>query len=77
MKAEAMVMTIDFGNNHFNAIYLNNELKLIASNGSMIAIADTTHNICRDESKGISSNFLNFLSIVNIDKVKRKIDDFI
>jgi len=35
MKEETLVMTIEFGNSHFNAIYLNNQLKLIASNGNM------------------------------------------
>jgi hypothetical protein len=40
MKKEALVMTIDFGKNHFNAIHLNNQLKLISSNGCMITIND-------------------------------------
>ena len=38
MKTESLVMTIDFGKNHFNAIYLNNKLSLIASNGRMIFV---------------------------------------
>ncbi len=40
MKEEALVMTIDFGKNHFNAIYLNNQLRLISSDGCMITIND-------------------------------------
>ena len=34
-------MTIDFGNNHFNAIYLNDQLKLIASDGRIITINES------------------------------------
>lgn len=38
MKSEAIVMTIDFGKNHFNAILLDKQLKLISSKGSIITI---------------------------------------
>lgn len=60
MKEEALVMTIDFGNNHFNVIYLNNQLKLIAPNGRMITIEDTTHPGVDEESAGIATNLFDF-----------------
>jgi hypothetical protein len=39
MKEEALIMTIDFWKNHFNAIYLNNHLSLYHL-GCMITIDD-------------------------------------
>ena len=51
MKEEALVMTIDFGINHFSAIYLNNQLKLVSSNGSMISINDPDDLKTHYESK--------------------------
>ncbi len=63
MKGEALVMTIDFGNDHFNAIYLNNQLKLIASNGRMITINNSAPARPNEESTDISTNLWNFLNI--------------
>jgi len=61
MKEETLIMTIDLGNKHFNAIHLNNQLKLIASDGGMITIDDTM----REESSAASKNSFDFLSIDN------------
>jgi len=52
-------MTIDFGNNHFNAIYLNDQLKLIASDGRMITLNDT-HIRSHQESADLRSNLFDF-----------------
>jgi len=59
MKEETLVMTIDFGGNHFNAIYLNNQLKLIASNGRIVTITDTTP-IKVQEQSDISTDLVDF-----------------
>ena len=59
MKEEALVMTIDFGKNHFNAIYLNNQLKLISPEGCMITINDP-HVKTHGKRTEISTNLLNF-----------------
>ena len=40
MKSDVLVMTIDFGVNHFNAILLDNQLKLISPAGTMITVRD-------------------------------------
>ena len=38
MKSEAIVITMDFGTNYFNAILLNKKLKLISCNGTVITL---------------------------------------
>ena len=63
MKEETLIMTIDLGNKHFNAIYLNNQLKLIASDGGMITIDDRMNVRVREESSAVSKNSFDFLSI--------------
>jgi hypothetical protein len=60
MKGEALVMTIDFGKNHFNAIYLNNQLKLISSNGSMITVAGPEHFEAPEETTNMSTHLSEF-----------------
>jgi hypothetical protein len=60
MKEEALVMTIDFGKNHFNAIYLNNQLKLISSNGSMITVAGPEQFEAPEETRNISTHLAEF-----------------
>ena len=40
MKSDVLVMTIDFGENHFNAMLLDNQLKLISPAGTMITVWD-------------------------------------
>ena len=65
MKKEALVMTIDFGKNHFNAIHLNDQLKLIASDGRMITVNDTDSRT-HQESADLRSNSFDFSSIDNI-----------
>jgi len=60
MKDEALVMTIDFRKNHFNAIYLNNQLKLISSNGRVITINDTRHFRTDEESTDLRTNLFDF-----------------
>lgn len=40
MKSEAIVMTVDFVNNYFNAIHLGKQLKLISKTGNIITIPD-------------------------------------
>ena len=59
MKNESLVMTIDFGKNHFNAIYLNDQLKLIASDGSMFTINDN-HVSAHKESADLRANLFEF-----------------
>ena len=59
MKEEALVMTIDIGKNHFNAIYLNNQLTLISSDGCIITINDP-HVRGHKERTDISTNLLDF-----------------
>jgi len=59
MKEEALIMTIDFGKNHFNAIYLNNQLKLISPDGSIITI-NNPHVKAHQERKNISTDLLDF-----------------
>ena len=60
MKEEALVMTIDFGENHFNAIYLNNQLKLISSNGSMITVAGPEQFEAPEERTSMSIHLAEF-----------------
>ena len=60
MKEEALVITIDFGSSHFNAIHLNNQLKLIASTGRMITINDTTRVRAHEEGTDISTDLVDF-----------------
>jgi len=60
MKEEAMIMTIHFGNNHFNAIYLKNQLRLITSSGRMINVEDMTSVRTCEEGKDLSRNLINF-----------------
>jgi hypothetical protein len=59
MKEEALVMTIDFVKNHFNAIYLNNQLRLISSDGCMITINGPNVK-AHEERTGISTDLLDF-----------------
>ena len=60
MNGQALVMAIDFGINRFNAIHLNNQLKLIARNGRMITIEDTTHLKVHEESTCVATNLFDF-----------------
>ena len=62
MKEEALIMTIDFGHDHFNAIYLNDQLKLIASSGSMITIDGTKHIIPAEKITELTTNLSNFFT---------------
>ena len=50
MKSEVLVMTIDFGENHFNAILLDNQLKLISPAGTMITVRDDNQGRIREQS---------------------------
>ena len=50
MKSEAMVMTLDFGKNHFNAIFLNKQLKLISSNGTIITIPGDNQKTLQEQT---------------------------
>ena len=59
MKEEVLIMTIDFGNNHFNTIYLNDQLKLIASDGRMITVNDT-HIRVHEESADLLKSIRSF-----------------
>jgi len=59
MKEEALVMMIDFGKNHFNAIYLNEQLRLISPGGCMITINDP-HTRGHKERRDMSTNLLDF-----------------
>jgi len=59
MKKETLIMTIDFGKNHFNAIHLNDQLKLIASDGRMLTINDTCVG-AHEGSAGLSKNLFEF-----------------
>ena len=61
-------MTIDFRKNHVNAIYLNNQLKLIASNGRMITTNDSEHLQTHKKNSDLATNLFNFLSNVNPDR---------
>ena len=60
MKKEALVMSIDFGKNHFNAIHLNNQLKLISSNGYMITINDPGHLKGHEQTEKILTRLIDF-----------------
>ena len=60
MKEEAIVMTIDLGINQFSAVVLNNQLKLISSDGRMISISDPGSLDANEESKG-TARLLDFL----------------
>ena len=44
MNNEAVVMTIDFGRDHFNAIVLNGQLKLILTDGTIINIRENANS---------------------------------
>ena len=57
MKSEAIVMTLYFGRNHFNAIVLNKQLKLISGRGNFISIPDDNPKMLREE-KGETLNQL-------------------
>lgn len=61
MKEEALVMTIDFRKNHFNAIHLNNQLKLISPNGCIITVHDAQQFRSHEETKDMSTSLLEFL----------------
>ena len=60
MKTEVLVMTIDFGKNHFNAIYLNNQLRLIAPDGVMIILIKPAHAKALEESRSLFTKLNDF-----------------
>lgn len=60
MKSEAVVMTIDFGRNHFNAILLERQLKLISSKGSIISISDEGHRNVEEQTEQALKKLLGF-----------------
>ena len=60
MKNEALVMTIDFGKNHFNAIHLNNQLKLISSDGCMVTINDSGRLKAHEQTQKMSARLIDF-----------------
>ena len=60
MKNEALVMTIDFGKNHFNAIHLNNQLKLISSEGCIITINDSGRLKAQEQREKMLAGLINF-----------------
>jgi len=60
MKREALVMTIDFGKNHFNAIHLNHQLKLTSGNGLMITINDPGHVKAHEQTEKILQGLIDF-----------------
>jgi hypothetical protein len=60
MKEEALVMTIDFGKNHFNAIHLNNQLKLISCNECMITINDHGRLKAHEQTEKILTRLIDF-----------------
>jgi hypothetical protein len=53
-------MTIDFGKNHFNAIHLNNQLKLISSNGCMITINDPGRLKTHEQTEKMLTRLIDF-----------------
>ena len=60
MKEEALIMTIDFGKNHFNAIYLNNQFRLISSDGHMITINDPGRLKRHEQTEKILTKLIGF-----------------
>ena len=60
MKSEAIVMTLDLGTNHFNAILLDNQLKLISSNGSMITLPGDIRKTLPQQSRRILNQLIDF-----------------
>ena len=60
MKIEVLVMTIDFGENHFNAILLDNQLKLISPAGTMITVMDDNRVTIREQSEQAINKLIYF-----------------
>jgi len=60
MKSEILVMTIDFGENHFNAILLDNQLKLISPAGTMITVRDDNRVTTRKQAEQAINILIDF-----------------
>ena len=60
MKSEVLVMTIDFGENHFNAILLDNQLKLISPAGTMITVRDDNRVTIRKQAEQPINQLIDF-----------------
>ena len=60
MKIEVLVMTIDFGENHFNAILLDNQLKLISPAGTMITVRDDNRVTIREQAEQAINKLIDF-----------------
>ena len=60
MKSEAIVMTVDFGRNHFNAILLDEQLKMISSNGNIISLPGDNHKGQTEQTKPVVDQLIEF-----------------
>jgi hypothetical protein len=60
MKSDVLVMTIDFGKNHFNAIILDNQLKLISPAGTMITFTEDNRVTIRKEAEQAINKLIDF-----------------
>jgi hypothetical protein len=60
MKSEAIVMTLDFGKDHFNAILLGNQLKLVSSNGGIITLPGDTQKTLPEQAGQALNQLIDF-----------------
>ena len=63
MKSEAIVMTIDFEKNHFNAILLNKQLKLISNNGNIITLQGDSKKSLPEQTSRIVNQLSEFFKL--------------
>ena len=60
MKSEVLVMTIDFWENHFKAILLENQLKLISPAGTMLTVKDDNRVTIRKQAEPAINKLIDF-----------------
>ena len=60
MKNEAIVMTVDFGINYFNALLLDKQLKLISSNGNILTLRDDEPWTVREQTEEAFKKLVDF-----------------
>jgi len=66
MKSEAIVMTLGFGRNHFNAIALDNQLKLISNGGNIISIPAGRPNMLPEQTGDTMNQLIEFFKSPSI-----------
>ena len=66
MKSEAIVMTLDFGRNHFSAIALGNQFKLLSHGGDIISIPVGNPKMRPEQTGDTMNQLIEFFKIPSI-----------